>query len=137
MTKREIDFTLPVGYIDGEGNIHKKGKMREATALDEIEIYNDDEVQFNHRYYDVHILARVITKLGDISPVDKSIIQDLFEVDFRYLQTLYKELNGELEKEAETICPECSNVNKINLSRVYENLDFYFKKDKNQESNKQ
>jgi hypothetical protein len=136
MTKREIEFILPVGYVDGEGVIHKKGKMREATALDEIEIYNEDEVQFNHRYYDVFMLARVITKLGNISPVDKSIIQDMFEVDFRYLQTLYKELNGELEREAETICPECNSINKINLSRVYENLDFYFKKDKNQEISK-
>ena len=136
MTRREIDFILPVGYIDDKGNIHKKGKMREATALDEIEIYNNDEVQFNQRFYDLFMLARVIIKLGDISPIDRFIIQNLFEVDFRYLQTLFKELNGELEKEAETVCPECNSLNKINLSKVYENLDFYFKKDKNQEIKK-
>jgi hypothetical protein len=136
MSKREINFTLPVGYIDKDGKIHKKGKMREATALDEIEISNDEEVQYNQRNYDLFMLARVITVLGDISPIDRFVIQNLFEVDFRYLQTLFKELNGELEKEAETICPECNSINKINLSKVYENIDFYFKKDKNQEINK-
>ena len=32
----EHEFTLPLGYADSEGNLHKKGVMRLATAADEI-----------------------------------------------------------------------------------------------------
>ena len=33
----EFDFTLPRGYVDAEGITHREGRMRLATALDEIE----------------------------------------------------------------------------------------------------
>lgn len=129
MKSREIDFILPIGYLDGEGRIHKKGRMREATALDEIEIYNSDEVKFNQRYYDIMIFSRLITKLGDISAIDTYVIENLFEADFRFLQTIYRELNGNLENEAEVRCPKCNNINRINLSKAYENFEFYLKQD--------
>jgi hypothetical protein len=28
----EFDFELPMGYVDKDGNLHKKGTMRLATA---------------------------------------------------------------------------------------------------------
>ena len=31
--RTEFEFTLPRGYIDGEGRVHKKGIMRPATAI--------------------------------------------------------------------------------------------------------
>ena len=30
------EFTLPKGYVDGNGEVHRRGKMRLATAGDEI-----------------------------------------------------------------------------------------------------
>ena len=32
----EFEFTLPKGYVDSSGEVHKHGKMRLATAADEI-----------------------------------------------------------------------------------------------------
>ena len=32
----EFEFTLPRGYVDPEGNLHRHGAMRLATAMDEI-----------------------------------------------------------------------------------------------------
>ena len=32
----EFEFTLPRGYLDREGTLHRHGVMRLATALDEI-----------------------------------------------------------------------------------------------------
>ena len=37
MLQTEYSFTLPCGYIDEQGNLHRQGVMRRATALDEIE----------------------------------------------------------------------------------------------------
>jgi hypothetical protein len=31
----EFEFTLPRGYVDGDGTLHRKGTMRLATAMDE------------------------------------------------------------------------------------------------------
>ncbi len=32
----EFEFTLPMGYVDEAGTLHKNGAMRLATAADEI-----------------------------------------------------------------------------------------------------
>jgi hypothetical protein len=36
MLQTEFEFTLPKGYVDAEGNVHREGAMRLALAIDEI-----------------------------------------------------------------------------------------------------
>ncbi len=36
MFQTEYEFTLPKGYVDDEGNLHRNCVMRLATAADEI-----------------------------------------------------------------------------------------------------
>jgi hypothetical protein len=36
MLQTEYEFTLPQGYIDADGTLHRQGIMRLATAEDEI-----------------------------------------------------------------------------------------------------
>lgn len=38
------DFELPRGYVDNGGTVHKRGKMRLATAGDEISATRDPRV---------------------------------------------------------------------------------------------
>ena len=40
----EYPFTLPRGYLDKDGNLHKEGVMRMATAADEILPLKDPRV---------------------------------------------------------------------------------------------
>jgi len=49
----EYDFTLPMGYADEDGTLHKEGKMRLATAADEILPMKDPRVQNNPAYLTV------------------------------------------------------------------------------------
>ena len=35
--RTEFPFTLPRGYVDAAGNVHREGAMRLATARDEID----------------------------------------------------------------------------------------------------
>ncbi len=37
LMETEFEFSLPRGFVDFDGNIHREGRMRLATALDEIE----------------------------------------------------------------------------------------------------
>ena len=58
----EFNFTLPRGYVDGDGNLHNEGVMRLATAFDEIAPMKDPRVQSNPGY-----LAVIFTVQGDNS----------------------------------------------------------------------
>lgn len=90
----EIDFTLPKGYVDAEGTLHRHGVMRLATAADEILPLRDPRVQQNAGYLTVIVLARVITRLGALSDIDTRTIEGLFVSDLDYLQQMYETLNG-------------------------------------------
>ena len=57
------EFTLPKGYVDGNGDVHKKGKMRLATAGDEIIATRDPRVLANPSYLTIVILSKVITEI--------------------------------------------------------------------------
>jgi hypothetical protein len=89
----EYEFTLPKGYLDADGNLHRTGVMRLATARDEIEPLRDPRVAANDAYLTVAILARVVTELGGLPEVTTRTIEGLFAADMAYLQDLYGVLN--------------------------------------------
>ena len=71
----EFTFTLPRGYIDDTGMIHREGTMRLANAADEILPLKDPRVQQNPGYLTIILLARVITKLGSLPAVDTRTVE--------------------------------------------------------------
>lgn len=97
----EFDFLLPRGYVDRDGNLHKKGRMRLATAIDEIAPMRDARVRSNEAYLVIILLARVITQLGSVSSVDTDVVENLFSSDLAYLQDFYQQINA-LDPEAQT-----------------------------------
>lgn len=109
----EFEFTLPRGYIDMNGNIHRTGVMRLANAADEILPLRDPRVQQNPGYLTIILLSRVITKLGDMPAVDTRVIEGLFTVDLAYLQDLYQRINSMEMPEYTTICPHCGKEIKV------------------------
>jgi hypothetical protein len=90
----EYEFSLPKGYLDANGVLHRHGVMRLATAADEILPLRDPRVQQNAAYLAIIVLARVITRLGDVPSVDTRVIEELFASDLDYLQRLYERING-------------------------------------------
>jgi len=110
MLQTEFDFTLPRGYVDRGGTVHKKGRMRLATALDEITPLRDPRVRQNQAYHTVILLARVITNLGTLPAIDTGVIEGLFTADLAFLQELYRQKNELLETEAGMVrCPSCGD----------------------------
>ncbi|RKT13300.1 hypothetical protein B0G69_6429 [Paraburkholderia sp. RAU2J] len=90
----ETEFTLPKGYLDTAGVLHRRGAMRLATAADEILPLRDPRVQQNPAYLAVIVLSRVIVKLGSLTDVDVKVIEGLYAGDFDYLQRLYEQFNA-------------------------------------------
>src|SRR5574340_529776 len=107
LLQTEFEFTLPHGYIDAQGNLHRHGTMRLARAMDEIEPLQDARVRANHAYLSILLLSRVITHLGDIHPVNAATMEALFSADMTYLQNLYIQVNDVGTSIVETQCPAC------------------------------
>lgn len=103
----EYEFTLPKGYIDESGTLHKKGIMRLATAADEILPMKDPRVQANPSYLSTIVLSRVIVKLGDLQDVNPGIIEKIFVGDIAFLQELYQRINGNGTVTLKAKCPQC------------------------------
>ncbi|MBW4472532.1 MAG: hypothetical protein KME45_19485 [Stenomitos rutilans HA7619-LM2] len=99
MIQTEFEFTLPKGYVDEDGNLHRMGVMRLSRAIDEIVPLRDPRVKSNPAYATVIILSRVMTKLGALDEVTPNVVEGLFACDLNYLQKLYRQIN-ELESEA-------------------------------------
>ena len=89
----EYPFTLPKGFVDEHGTLHRTGTMRLACARDEIEPLRDPRVKENDAYATVIVLSRVVTELGTVSRVTPKTIEGLFVSDFSYLQDLYRIIN--------------------------------------------
>ncbi|MBU7587410.1 MAG: hypothetical protein KAF91_32030 [Nostoc sp. TH1S01] len=98
MLQTEFEFTLPKGYLDADGNLHRKGVMRLSRAMDEIIPLRDPRVKSNPAYATVIILSRVITKLGALEEVTPAVVENFFACDLSYLQNFYRQIN-ELEEE--------------------------------------
>lgn len=116
MLQTEFTFTLPRGYVDAQGNLHRHGTMRLATALDEIEPLQDARVRANEAYLSILVLSRVIIRLGELRQVSPAIIEGLFSADLVYLQHLYIQVNDSGTSLVETQCPACGKRFALDLA---------------------
>lgn len=103
----EFDFTLPRGYIDANGAVQRQGRIRLATARDEIQCWQDPRVQANDAYLPVLLLSRVIVRLGDLPAVSPQVVEGLFASDLAYLEDLYQRLNSPQAVFVGAACPKC------------------------------
>ncbi len=109
MFQTEFDFTLPLGYADGDGTLHRDGTMRRATAADEILPLRDPRVQQNQAYLVVILLSRVVTRLGSLAQVTPKVIESLYASDLSFLQDLYNRVNLAEPERVSTSCPSCQH----------------------------
>ncbi|MCB0302318.1 MAG: phage tail assembly protein [Calditrichaeota bacterium] len=118
--RTEVEFTLPKGYLDEEGNLHKKGVMRLATAGDEILPLRDPRVQQNPAYLTMIVLSRVITRLGSLESIHPQVIEKLYASDLSYLQALYQKINGDGRPSVKASCPKCEHSFEVEMSDLGE-----------------
>ena len=121
----EFAFTLPRGFVDSSGTVHREGIMRLANAGDEILPLRDPRVQQNPGYLTIILLARVITKLGTLPTVDTNVVERLYTMDLAYLQDLYQRINTMEMPVYKTICPHCGEEIEVPINfmeSAYDNL---------------
>lgn len=112
---REIDFELPKGFKDKDGNIHKTGKLRMPTGLDR-EIL-DPIARKNMGQANTMLLTRCITEL-DGQPIYDDLIKGLSLKDRKYLFSLMDENKYGVVMTTDTTCPTCGEEFKASLNIV-------------------
>jgi len=116
MMQTDFAFSLPRGYVDPEGNVHREGTMRLATAQDEIAPLKDPRVQSNPGYIVIILLARVVTRLGTLDQLNPKIIESLFAGDLAYLQDFYWRINENGHSRLAVACPHCQGEFEVETS---------------------
>jgi hypothetical protein len=114
----EIAFTLPRGYVDQGGTVHREGTMRLATARDEIEPLREVEVRQNQAYLSVLLLARTVTRIGEVTHITPELVAGLYAADFDHLQRLYERVNSDGDAAGVVNCPSCAHRFEVDLTEI-------------------
>lgn len=98
------EFTLPRGYVDDAGQLHRTGTMRLATARDELEPLRDPRVDGpDDPRLTILVLSRVVESLGTLDQVNPYVIEGLFAVDLAFLQDFYGVINFGSQEEYDAL----------------------------------
>lgn len=90
----ETSFTLPDGYRDPTGAVHRDGVLRPARAREELRALGDFRVHLRPEAFLDVVLPRVIVRLGDLATVDAGVVERLTPADREVLERAYREMNG-------------------------------------------
>lgn len=102
--KTSYEFTLPRGFVDQDGGLHKTGVMRLATARDELEPLRDPRITGpDDPRLTILVLTRVVQKLGSLEMVTAHEIEGLFAVDLAFLQDFYGVINFGSQEEYDAL----------------------------------
>lgn len=102
--RTSYDFTLPRGYVDDRGEVHRKGRMRLATARDELEPLRDPTVSGpDDPRLTILVLTRVVEALGSLELITTRDIEGLFAVDLAFLQDFYGVINFGSQEEYDAL----------------------------------
>ena len=102
--------------MDSNGELHRRGQMRLATAGDEISATRDPRVLSNPSYLTIVILSKVITEIEGVPAVTATLIEKLFTADLAFLQDMYQKINDIEPPVMEVTCPECGRIFELPLN---------------------
>ncbi|MBP3196361.1 MAG: phage tail assembly protein [Butyrivibrio sp.] len=114
------DFTLPKGFLDSHGELHRRGRMRLATAGDEISATRDPRVLANPSFLTIVLLSKVITELEGLDAVTATTIEQLFTADLAFLQDMYQKINDIEPPVMQCVCPDCGKIFEVPINFTQE-----------------
>jgi len=112
----EFKFTLPKGFVDEQGQVHREGIMRLATARDELSVARDLRTQNDPAYSVLVLLSQVITRLGTLTFISPEQLENLFSLDLAYLREFYNRINQQGDAHIPVDCPHCQEQFQVELA---------------------
>ncbi|MCA1568380.1 MAG: phage tail assembly protein [Acidobacteria bacterium] len=103
---REFEFTLPLGYTDGEGRVHRTVVMRKMTGKEES-ILADKRYQRNGGKLVTELLSSCLLRLGELEKTDRSVVAAMYSADRNFLLLKLRSITFGSELQANYTCPAC------------------------------
>lgn len=114
---REMDFTLPIGYANGDGVLRRSGAFRKMTGREEA-ILADRSNQHNGGKLVTELLHSCITRFDGSDKLSKQDVSNWYSADRNYLLIRLRSFTFGPDLPATYTCPACGEKHE-----VVENLD--------------
>ncbi|GGS77892.1 hypothetical protein GCM10010156_40870 [Planobispora rosea] len=108
-TRREFELTLPVGYVDGEGTVHREVVLRKMTGREEA-ILADRRYQRNGGKLVTELLHSCVLRLGDLERDGRGPFTGMTSVDRNFLLLKLRSITFGPALEAGYTCPGCGQA---------------------------
>jgi len=115
--RRESEFTLPIGYTDDDGKLHRTVVLRKMTGKEEA-ILADRRYQRNGGKLVTELIHSCLVRLGDLQKNGPSTIEEMYSADRNFLLLKLRSITFGSELPARYTCPACNE-----LIEIVEDLD--------------
>jgi hypothetical protein len=106
MRARQMECTLPIGYEDADGRLHRTAVLRKMTGRDES-IIADKAHRGNAARMMTELLGSCVVRLGGIERPGRQVLQAMYSADRYFLLVKLRELTFGSEMAATYSCPTC------------------------------
>jgi len=103
---REVEVTLPIGFVDGEGRVHRQVSLRKMTGRDEA-LLADPANQRNGGRLVTALLHSCITRIGELESLRRNDIETMYSVDRNFLLIRLRSFTFGSTLPAGYTCPSC------------------------------
>lgn len=104
----EKEFTLPAGYLDKDGNLHKTIVVTPVTGRVRREIGEQQSRRSAHSILNT-ILARCVKSIGPYEKVNRQMLDELLTGDRWFCAMMIRKFKGDL-LHAEEQCSRCNET---------------------------
>lgn len=104
--------TLSIG-VEYEGKTHKDFELRPQIVKDSIDAIEDDRARKNDSYLGLCVLAKQITRLGDIpkEKITADLLMNMYETDLAVISEAARRLQKRLQSfRGESETPQKANT---------------------------
>jgi hypothetical protein len=101
-----FEFTLPVGFEDEDGRVHRTAVLRKMTGRDEATMA-DRRNRANGARIITELLGNCLIRLGDVDQPGAGVARSLYSADRQYLLVKLREITFGPEMQATYPCPTC------------------------------
>src|SRR5262249_42258754 len=116
-SRRESEFTLPIGVADDDGKLHRTIVLRKMTGKEEAIL----ATRLYHRNgcrRSTELIHSCLVRLGDLQKNGPSMVEDMYSADRNFLLLKLRSITFGAELPARYTCPACNEV-----TEVIEDLD--------------
>ena len=104
LQQREFEVELPIGYTDGNGQIHRQAWLRKMRGHEEA-LLSDPAIPPGKLV--TELLSSCLTRLGDVEEPGRDIVSQLYTADRNYLLVELRRVTlGDRLRES-YLCPRC------------------------------